>query len=128
MIDRIKVILTAAVTWLVVLATVLTIVAGELQDQGGDFAPVVAWIARIITVIGVVVTIIRRVTPVLPQQRGLLPVAGTRVDLSPHGMLVSGVPLSPTDIESLKAQFMAQMNKPPQDQLGRPARWEPRRE
>jgi hypothetical protein len=72
-IERLRVILTAAVTWLVAIATVLTIVAAELGDAfGDDAAPVVTWIARIIVWIGVATAIIRRVTPVLPAAQGIL--------------------------------------------------------
>ncbi len=72
-IERLRVILTAAVTWLVAIATVLTIVAAELGDAfGDDAAPVITWIARILVWIGVATAIIRQVTPVLPAARGIL--------------------------------------------------------
>lgn len=71
-IERLRVILTAAVTWLVAIAAVLTIVAGELATELGDAAPVVTWIARVVVWIGVAVAIIRQVTPVLPAARGIL--------------------------------------------------------
>ena len=75
LIARLLVILRAAPTYLVALAMVLTIVADELPDIPGIPAEVLTVIARIITVIGVAVAIIRRVTPVVEQARGLLPPA-----------------------------------------------------
>lgn len=73
-ITRIKTILTTFVTWLVVLAGILTIVAGELVEQLGADSAVIVLILRVITWIGIAVTIIRKVTPVLPSATGLLPV------------------------------------------------------
>lgn len=73
MIQRIHTVLSAAVTWLVVLAMVLTIVAAELADALGATSPVVVIALRAVAAIGVAVSIIRRVTPVLPDARGLLP-------------------------------------------------------
>lgn len=63
---RLKVILTAAVTYLVLAATVLTIVSESLPAAPGTIAKVLAWL-------GTAVLIIRRVTPVLPDERGVLP-------------------------------------------------------
>lgn len=73
-VDRIQVVLTAVVTWLVALAAVLVIVADELATAIGAEHPVVALCARAVVVVGVAVSIIRRVTPVLPAAQGLLPV------------------------------------------------------
>jgi hypothetical protein len=74
---RIRTVLTALVTWLTVLAAVLSIVVDELADYA-DVAPV-AWVIRIAGVVlvaaGVAVNIVRRVTPVIPADRGLLPLA-----------------------------------------------------
>jgi hypothetical protein len=74
---RILVVLTAAVTWLTLAATVLGIIAANLQpftDGNPDVARVVAFIAAIVAVIAVIVRIISQVTPVLHSARGLLPV------------------------------------------------------
>jgi hypothetical protein len=69
---RLKVISTAAVTYLTMIAVVLTIVVDELADTI-DMPAVVAVIAKIISGIGVAVAIIRRVTPVIVSERGILP-------------------------------------------------------
>ena len=74
-ITRIKTILTTFVTWLVVLAGILTIVAGELVDQVGADSPVIVLILRVVAWLGTAVAIIRKVTPVLPSATGLLPVS-----------------------------------------------------
>lgn len=80
LVARVRVILTAAVTWLVVLAAVLTVVVDELAAAIGADHPVVVLIFQAVAVIGVAISIIVRVTPVLPGAEGLLPApAGTPV-------------------------------------------------
>lgn len=77
---RLRVILTATVTWLVVLAAVLTVVVDELATAIGADHPVVVFILRALAALGVAIGIIVRVTPVLPGAEGLLPApAGTPV-------------------------------------------------
>jgi len=73
--DRLKVLLTAAVTYITIIQAVLVIFSEELASlfADGDAQTVVATIVKVIAVLGAVVTIIRRVTPVLPSERGLLP-------------------------------------------------------
>lgn len=66
---RVLVVLKAAPTWLVALSTVVTIVASEV-----DIPAVAEWSVKVVGWLGVAVAIIRRVTPVLPAERGLLPV------------------------------------------------------
>lgn len=76
-IDRALVVLRSAVTWLTLLATVLGIVAVNLQPFTGDnpeVAQLVAFIAVVVAVIAVIVKMISMVTPVLESARGLLPV------------------------------------------------------
>lgn len=74
MIERIRVVAGAAVTWLTFAATALTIFAEEIAavfpDGGAEDATV--WILRAVAWLGAAVAIIRRVTPVLPDQRGVL--------------------------------------------------------
>lgn len=65
--ERVRVVLSAAVTWLVFAATVVTIVLQEV-----DVPAVTRFGGYALTVIGVAVAIIRRVTPVLPSERGVL--------------------------------------------------------
>jgi hypothetical protein len=75
-VDRITTVAKAAVTWLVALAGVLTIVAEELTTALGADSAAVAWIVRIVAWLGIAITIIRRSTPVLPAARGILPKPG----------------------------------------------------
>jgi len=73
MFARLRVVLSTAVTYLVTLSAVLVIVAGELGSVAGIPAGVVQALGATISALGVAITIIRRVTPVLPAARGLLP-------------------------------------------------------
>lgn len=72
---RVRVLAGAAVTYLVALGAILAIIVDELAPFADD--PAVAWVLRILgilaTVVAVSVAIVRRVTPVLPSERGLLP-------------------------------------------------------
>lgn len=72
-IERVRIILTAAVVWLTVLGLVLGIVAEELAVMIGVESPVVAFLLRVVAMVGVGVSILTRVTPVLPGARGVLP-------------------------------------------------------
>lgn len=87
--SRIRTVLTAVVFWLGIAGAVIAIV---LEELGGHIdQPVVAWIVGLLgpalTVVGVLVAIIRRVTPVLPDQRGLLPVARNGVVVDPDSFI-----------------------------------------
>lgn len=68
-----KVVLTAAVTWLVALEAALIVLADELAPliplPWAD--RVTAWLLIAIGVIGTAIAIVRRVTPVLPNERGI---------------------------------------------------------
>lgn len=72
---RARVILTAAPTYLVAAGAVVTIVADEVskllppgwQDNAAQIA------GAAVGILGAAVAIIRRVTPVLPAERGILP-------------------------------------------------------
>lgn len=70
-----QVVLTAAVTWLVIVAAVITVIADELAkvlpSPWSDRLS--AWAITILGVLGAIIAIIRRVTPVEPAERGLLP-------------------------------------------------------
>lgn len=67
--------LSAVVTYLALLGVIVAIVVGELANYVDD--PTVAWVVRILGAVATVITvaslIIRRVTEVLPEQRGILP-------------------------------------------------------
>lgn len=74
-ISKARVILSQAVTYLVFAGLLLNILVEEL----GDFAdnPAVGWVIRVagsaIVVVGVAASIIRRVTTVSVEERGILP-------------------------------------------------------
>lgn len=72
--QRLKVILNAAVTWLVAAGLIIGIILQEL-DPFDDTVPTLVFriLAAAGTIVGVAATIIRRVTPVLPDDRGILP-------------------------------------------------------
>lgn len=74
-IARVKVVLAAAVTWIVVASTVVTLASDEIAKvlPAGDAETVGAVATKIVTVLLTVVAIIRRVQPVLPAERGILP-------------------------------------------------------
>lgn len=77
LIEKAKVVAQAAVTWLVFISVVLTFAASEIADvvPGETGEEIVTWILRVVAWIGVAVGIIRRVTPVAPDERGILPPA-----------------------------------------------------
>lgn len=68
-----KVVLTAAVTWLIALEAALIVLSDELAKAiPVPWADrVTAWVLIAIGVIGTAIAIIRRVTPVLPDERGI---------------------------------------------------------
>lgn len=73
---RLHVLLGSAVTWIGIAATVVSIVwaelvASELLPDGVE-TDVGRWVGVVLAVLAAVVSIIRRVTPVLPDDRGLL--------------------------------------------------------
>ncbi len=71
---RLRVVATAAPTYLVAASTVVTIIADELGKVVTDdtAATITAWAARIVAWLGAAVLIIRRVSPVSDVGRGLL--------------------------------------------------------
>jgi len=70
---RAKTVARAAVTWLVLASTILTVAAEEIAKVAGTDSPVVVLALRAVSWLGVAVMILRRVTPVLPDARGILP-------------------------------------------------------
>lgn len=81
---RARVVLTGFVTWLVVLSVVLAQTAQVLAEHapaGWDAG--VRWVGTIAAVVGSAIAIIRRVTQVLPEERGLLPVPSTSPEPTP---------------------------------------------
>lgn len=74
LIARAKVVLSAAVTWIVAITVVLTEIASELEGLGPVGEQASQIIARILTWLFAAVLIIRRVRPVLDKaERGILP-------------------------------------------------------
>jgi VanZ family protein len=73
--SRVKVVLTAAVTYITIIQAALVIFADEIAQlfADGTAAGVINVIVRAGAVLTAVVSIIRRVTPVLPSDRGILP-------------------------------------------------------
>lgn len=72
--DRVAVLVSTAVTYLVAAAVGLSAVAQEIATvapEGGE--TVTAWLLRAVAWIGVAVATARRVSPVAADQRGLLP-------------------------------------------------------
>ena len=66
---RAQTVATAAVTWLTVAAVVVQAIVAEV---GGDWPMVAEYGARALVVIGTATAIIRRVTPVPAESRGVL--------------------------------------------------------
>lgn len=73
-IARIKVIAGAAVTWLVAASTTVTIFSDEIVKVVPDQAQGIGSVSlKIVAWLGAAIAIIRRVTPVIPEDRGILP-------------------------------------------------------
>jgi hypothetical protein len=73
MIARLKVILTAAPTYLTSAAAIVTIFASEIAEIiPGQAEGITEGAVVVVGVLTVAINIIRRVTPVLPSERGLL--------------------------------------------------------
>jgi cyanophycinase-like exopeptidase len=74
---RAKTLLGALVTWLTVIGAVLTIAVDELTDYIDEpaVAAVIKVLGAAVVAIAVAINIVRRVTPVIPSDRGLLPLA-----------------------------------------------------
>lgn len=84
LIARIKVILAAAVTWLLFIGLLLGQLAGDVGDLGPIGADISTWALRLVAWIGTAVLIIRRVTPVIDRaERGILPVDAPNVSPTP---------------------------------------------
>lgn len=73
---QLKVILTSVVTYATLAATILGILSTEFAASqfSGLLEPVVAALGVAVSVLLLAITVIRQVTPVLPSERGLLPV------------------------------------------------------
>jgi len=90
LLDRVKVVATAAVTYLTAAVVILSLVADQIVEllPNGDGQTVAAWLIRVVAVLSGAITIIRRVTPVVPQDRGLLPpdrAANANAPIPPNG-------------------------------------------
>lgn len=72
LIARIRVLLTTAITWLVALAALLAIVGPQIVAELGADSDVARWITTAVTTLAIAIAIVRRVTAVLPEARGVL--------------------------------------------------------
>jgi hypothetical protein len=82
LIARIRVLGTAVNTWLVAAALIAPIIIGEVAEElPSDKAEVFTkWGSKVVSWIGAAIAIVRRSTPVIKSQRGLLaPEPGTPV-------------------------------------------------
>lgn len=72
---RVRVVLTAAPTYITLAATLITVFAEEIGAllPEGAAASVGSAVTVLLSWLGAAINIIRRVTPVLPDERGLLP-------------------------------------------------------
>lgn len=71
---RVHVFLNSVVSWLTLAIVVLTAFSsqiGELFPEGGE--DIAAWVVRVLAWLSGAVLIIRRVSPVAADQRGMLP-------------------------------------------------------
>lgn len=72
MLDKIKVVAAAAVTWLVAASVIVSVAAPQIAELFPASAEDIAlWAARVVAWLGAAVVIIRRVTPVPADERGL---------------------------------------------------------
>lgn len=87
---RVKVVLTAAPTWLAAASAAITTVAPELGRLAPAHTQIIAtWAARLVVWIGGAILVIRRVTPVIDRaQRGLLPPGPASPDPGPAPVTV----------------------------------------
>lgn len=76
---RLRVLLTAAPTWITAAAAVVQILVEELGDE---IPAVAAAGTRVLAVLVAALAIVRRVSPVLKAERGLLPKGGTPGDVA----------------------------------------------
>lgn len=78
LLNRVQVIATSALFYILAASAGLSVAAGELAETAPEGSEtVVAWIARALVVLAGAWQAIRRVTPVPPEDRGLLPTGRT---------------------------------------------------
>lgn len=73
LVPKIKVIASSAVTWLTFAVVVLTMFSEEIAALLPAESDVTTWIATAVVWLSAAIAIIRRVTPVIPEERGILP-------------------------------------------------------
>jgi hypothetical protein len=93
-IEKIKVIAFSAVTWLTAASAVVVILADEIAKvlPGGYQDDVARWALIVGGVLTAAINIIRRVTPVIPEDRGILP----KPPVVPEVNVEAGVPTPAT--------------------------------
>jgi hypothetical protein len=78
---RVRVVLTAAPTYLTAAATAIALAREEIAATFPTAAePIARWAVPVAAALLCAARIIRRVTPVLPEERGLLPAGGSPGD------------------------------------------------
>ena len=82
-IKQIKIVLAAAVTWLVFAAVVLSAVAAQAPAVGPIGDTIARWALTGLVWISTAIAIIRRVTPVPVDERGILPRTRSRRPKTP---------------------------------------------
>jgi hypothetical protein len=96
---RIKVVLTAAPTYLVLASTAVSLASGQIAELlPGQAEEITRWTAPIVTALAVAVVIVRSVTTVLPEHRKLTsnvpyaPVPGPAPAPDPAGPAFDKIP------------------------------------
>jgi hypothetical protein len=80
--QRLRVLLKAAPTWLAAVAAVLGVIAAEVVPNLPDnlAAKVGGVVAFGLSIVAAATAVVRRVTPVLPPERGILPPPAPKVE------------------------------------------------
>lgn len=72
MTEKLKVIASAAVTWLIAASVVVSAAAPQIAELfPANAEAITEWAARVVAWLGAAVLIVRRVTPVPPSERGI---------------------------------------------------------
>jgi hypothetical protein len=74
---RVRVLLTAAPTWITTASAIVVLLSEQISTAFPDSTAVVGrWSLTVLAVLTAAANIVRRVAPVLPAERGLLPAGG----------------------------------------------------
>lgn len=107
-VDRVVVILTAAPTYIIAAGAVVSAASGEivrvLPDDLG--VPVVRWTLAIVAVLTSAIAVLRRVTSVIKEARGLLPIVAPII--TADGSVKPVAPTIPAYTSSVPDSFGAE--------------------